>query len=65
MTANPEKFQAICVGRAYEGIDSFELSIWKVLKKNVKNVSRCLVLKYTTAGSHPIQNDYSHGSRFP
>ena len=24
-----------------------------------------VVVIYTTAGNHPIQNDYSHGSRFP
>ena len=24
-----------------------------------------VVVIYTTAGTHPIQNDYSHGSRFP
>ena len=25
---------------------------------------RLVVVIYTTAGTHPIQNDYSHGSRF-
>ena len=27
--------------------------------------SRMEVVIYTTAGTHPIQNDYFHGSRFP
>ena len=29
------------------------------------HVYQKVVVIYTTAGTHPIQNDYSHGSRFP
>ena len=29
-----------------------------------KVVFGLVVVIYTTAGTHPIQNDYSHGSRF-
>ena len=32
---------------------------------SVSSIKLKVVVIYTTAGTHPIQNDYSHGSRFP